>query len=140
MINLENSFLVTHWRFELQTPWLKVKCSTSWASESYYGFGGWIQTNEMTESKSVALSLGYSEMCGGETGIRTLGTVTSSCFQDRCIRPLYHLSKYSMWRRRKDLNLRLNITSANSLANCPLKPTWVLLQKMVDPRRIELLT
>ena len=30
--------LVTRWRFELQTPWLKVKCSTGWASESYVKF------------------------------------------------------------------------------------------------------
>ena len=28
--------LVSRWRFELQTPWLKVKCSTGWASETDY--------------------------------------------------------------------------------------------------------
>ena len=28
------SFLVTHRRLELRTPWLKVKCSTVWASGS----------------------------------------------------------------------------------------------------------
>ena len=27
--------LVTHRRFELRTPWLKVKCSANWANESY---------------------------------------------------------------------------------------------------------
>ena len=27
--------LVTHRRFELRTPWLKVKCSTVWANESH---------------------------------------------------------------------------------------------------------
>ena len=26
--------MVSRWRFELQTPWLKVKCSTDWASET----------------------------------------------------------------------------------------------------------
>ena len=26
--------MVPRWRFELQTPWLKVKCSTDWASEA----------------------------------------------------------------------------------------------------------
>ena len=29
-------FLVTRWRFELQTLWLKVKCSTCWATGSHY--------------------------------------------------------------------------------------------------------
>ena len=28
-------FMVTHRRFELRTPWLKVKCSTDWANGSY---------------------------------------------------------------------------------------------------------
>ena len=27
-------FMVTHRRFELRTPWLKVKCSANWANES----------------------------------------------------------------------------------------------------------
>ena len=27
--------LVSRWRFDLQTPWLKVKCSTDWASETH---------------------------------------------------------------------------------------------------------
>ena len=29
-------FLVTHRRLELRTPWLKVKCSTVWASGSFF--------------------------------------------------------------------------------------------------------
>ena len=53
--------MVSRWRFELQTPWLKVKCSTGWASETNYKFGclGWIRTSGMQESKSCALPLGY---------------------------------------------------------------------------------
>ena len=58
--------MVTLWRFELQTPWLKVKCSTDWARE-WDGWGGWDRTSEMTESKSVALPLGYTptKLVGG---------------------------------------------------------------------------
>ena len=52
--------MVSRWRFELQTLWLKVKCSTDWASGTKkYGCLGWIRTNEMSESKSDALPLGY---------------------------------------------------------------------------------
>ena len=53
--------MVSRWRFELQTPWLKVKCSTDWASETKNKDGclGWIRTNGMQESKSCALPLGY---------------------------------------------------------------------------------
>ena len=39
-------------------------------------------------------SLKISEFCG-ERGIRTPGTSRYAGFQDRCIRPLYHLSKLS---------------------------------------------
>lgn len=31
---------------------------------------------------------------GGETGIRTLGALRHDGFQDRCFRPLSHLSKF----------------------------------------------
>ena len=54
--------LVSRWGFEPQTPWLKVKCSTGWASETYnkkIGCLGWIRTSGMQESKSCALPLGY---------------------------------------------------------------------------------
>ena len=50
--------MVTHRRFELRTPWLKVKCSTDWANGSRYkivGWGGRTRTYEMPESKSGAL-------------------------------------------------------------------------------------
>ena len=43
-------YLVIHWRFELQTPWLKVKCSTNWASESYVWWAG---CDSNTRSRSV---------------------------------------------------------------------------------------
>ena len=35
--------MVRHWRFELQTPWLKVMCSTDWANGAY-GSGRWGRT------------------------------------------------------------------------------------------------
>ena len=54
--------MVTPTRFERVTPWLKVKCSTSWAKESInkIGWGNWIRTSGMPESKSSALPLGYT--------------------------------------------------------------------------------
>ena len=49
--------------FEPETLWLKVKCSTNWASEPNMviknGCLGWTRTIEMSESKSDALPLGY---------------------------------------------------------------------------------
>ena len=49
--------------FEPGTLWLKVKCSTNWASEPNIviknGCLGWTRTIEMSESKSDALPLGY---------------------------------------------------------------------------------
>ena len=48
--------LVAHWRFELQTPWLKVKCSTGWASEPY-GWGGRIWTYECGSQRPVPYPL-----------------------------------------------------------------------------------
>ena len=47
--------MVVHWRFELQTPWLKVKCSTVWANGPLWL--GWLDLNQrMPESKSGALT------------------------------------------------------------------------------------
>ena len=51
--------MVSRWRFELQTLWLKVKCSTDWASGTKNGCLGWTRTIGMSESKSDALPLGY---------------------------------------------------------------------------------
>ena len=48
--------LVAHWRFELQTPWLKVKCSTGWASEPF-GWGGRIWTYECGSQRPVPYPL-----------------------------------------------------------------------------------
>ena len=48
-------WMVSHRRFELRTPWLKVKCSANWANGPR-GWGGWIWTNVMPESKSGALT------------------------------------------------------------------------------------
>ena len=52
--------LVSRRRFELLTPWLKVKCSTDWANGRNAGWGGWDRTTAMSESKSDALPLGYT--------------------------------------------------------------------------------
>ena len=69
-IELHPHKMVTRRRFELLTLWLKVRCSTDWASESWYksGWASWIRTSEMTESKSVALPLGYSPRMVGRDG------------------------------------------------------------------------
>ena len=40
-------------------------------------------------------SFDLQDSVGGERGIRTPGTLRYAGFQDRCIRPLYHLSKLS---------------------------------------------
>ena len=55
--------MVAHPGFEPGTPWLKVKCSTDWASEPYYlvfqSWLGWKVSNpRMWESESHALPLG----------------------------------------------------------------------------------
>ena len=44
---------------EPPTWWLTATRSTDWANGPY-GWGNWIRTSEMTESKSVALPLGYT--------------------------------------------------------------------------------
>ena len=48
------AYMVTHPRFELGTPWLKVKCSADWANGSN-GWGNRTRTCGMQESKSCAL-------------------------------------------------------------------------------------
>ena len=47
-----------------------------------------------TKRKSPVNLAIYRTLCG-ERGIRTPGTSRYAGFQDRCIRPLYHLSKLS---------------------------------------------
>ena len=53
--------------FEPETPWLKAKCSSNWATPAYL-------------------------VIGGEWGIWTLGAFTPDSFQDCCIKPLCQLS------------------------------------------------
>ena len=100
--------MVSRWRFELQTPWLKVKCSTGWASETdlvNFGCLGWIRTSEMQESKSCALPLGYEAIIssGGERWIRTIepeGTdLQSAAFS------LFAISPYGAKNRNRTRNL-----------------------------------
>ena len=40
-----------HRRFELRTPWLKVKCSANWANESYWL--GWLDSNQRDDGVKV---------------------------------------------------------------------------------------
>ena len=57
--NLSTWKLVSHEGLEPSTLWLKVRCSTNWANGSKWL--GYLDSNQgMTESKSVALPLGYS--------------------------------------------------------------------------------
>ena len=50
--------MVAHPGFEPGTPWLKVKCSTSWANEPYFWLGWKVSNPRMWESESHALPLG----------------------------------------------------------------------------------
>ena len=65
-----------------------------------YGWGSWIRTSAMTESKSVALPLGYTPMNGGGGRIRTTEPKELSYSQPRLATslPPHH------WCRLKDLN------------------------------------
>ena len=54
--------VVSRCGIEPQTLWLKVRCSTAWATGTAFdlvGWDGWTRTSEMRESKSLALPLGY---------------------------------------------------------------------------------
>ena len=53
-------FLVTRWRFELQTHCLKGNCSANWASESY-GWDGRIWTYECQSQSLVPYRLATSQ-------------------------------------------------------------------------------
>ena len=57
-IELHSLKMVTRRRFERLTLWLKVRCSTDWASGSKDGGKGWIRTIEPkgTELQSAAFS------------------------------------------------------------------------------------
>ena len=49
-------------------------------------------------TKKSATNKLFIALCGGKGGIRTPGASQHGGFQDRCNRPLYHLSKL-LWRR-----------------------------------------
>ena len=55
--------MVTCKELESLTPWLKVKCSTSWANRSCKWLGYLGSNQRMPESKSGALPLGYIPRC-----------------------------------------------------------------------------
>ena len=69
-------FLVAHWRLELQTPWLKVKCSTDWASEPY-GWGGRIRTCECGSQRPVPYPLATPQ-CGEHERLKKWGGIWDS--------------------------------------------------------------
>ena len=53
-----------------------------------------VKRKKPTENQQV------SQILGGERGIRTPGTSRYDGFQDRCNRPLYHLSSARLFRKR----------------------------------------
>ena len=72
--------MVSRMRIELTTHWLKVSCSTTWATETsavmqIHGWGTWDRTREITESKSVALPLGYAPIGPVDPIISRWGTL-----------------------------------------------------------------
>jgi hypothetical protein len=68
--------MVSHTGLEPVTPWLKVRCSTNWANGSLQWLARLDSNQGMTESKSVALPLGYGPICswwrGTDSNRRTL--------------------------------------------------------------------
>ena len=67
--------LVSRWGFEPQTPWLKVKCSTDWASETFSK--KWLprlDSNQRNARVKVLCLTAWlrGNLSGGETWIRTM--------------------------------------------------------------------
>ena len=64
--------VVTRRRFELRTPWLKVKCSTGWASESICWLG-WVGSNHRDDRVKVCCLTAWlhPKVGGGGGQIRT---------------------------------------------------------------------
>ena len=97
--------MVTRWRFELQTPWLKVKCSTGWASGSFQIIR-WLPRRDSNQRnarvKVVCLTTWLrGNLSGGETWIRTMepeGTdLQSAAFNHFAISP-------KKWCRKQESN------------------------------------
>ena len=117
--NWTTSMFVIRDGFEPSTPKLKVSCSADWANEPKVetrGVEHWFpdfQSDALTtsakvpfvspkwiehlpeEPESSILPLNYEaiRICGSG-GIRTPGALRHAGFQDRCIRPLCHTSKF----------------------------------------------
>ena len=55
----EKVFLMSHAGLEPATPWLKVKCSTAWASDPNYfsNWASWIRTNVCSSQSAVPYRL-----------------------------------------------------------------------------------
>ena len=97
--------LVSRWGFEPQTPWLKVKCSTDWASETLIKKMVASAGFEPAECKSQSLVPYHlatrQQSSGGETWIRTMepeGTdLQSAAFSHFAISP-------KKWCRKQESN------------------------------------
>ena len=69
--------MVSRWGFEPQTPWLKVKCSTGWASETLWYNNFWLprldsnQRNARVKVLCLTTWLRGKITSGGERWIRT---------------------------------------------------------------------
>ena len=95
-------WLVPRERLELSTPWLKVKCSTTELTEEIFWLG-WLGSDQcMTESKSVALPLGYTPRNQRDGGRRWIWTtepegadLQSAAFGHFAIRPNFSHAHFS---------------------------------------------
>ena len=143
--------LVSRWGFEPQTPWLKVKCSTGWASETLWYNNFWLprldsnQRNARVKVLCLTTWLRGKITSGGERWIRTTepeGTdLQSAAFSLFAISPsgaenrnrtrnllitsqlLYQLSYFGkLWWAMRDSNSRPPACKADALTNWANRP------------------
>lgn len=131
---------------EPSTPWLKVKCSTTELTEDWLG---WLGSDQcMTESKSVALPLGYTPSGGrrwiwttepegadlqsaafGHFAIRPQAIFTrlfGGCYRFRTYDPRLVRAMLSRWAkhpvennaRRAEINISLTLSSVKLFLHC----------------------
>ena len=67
---MQRKIMVIHPRFELGTPWLKVRCSANWASESS-GSSSRTRTYDRSVNSRLLYRLSYWGINGAENEART---------------------------------------------------------------------